>query len=131
LQASSEQFAKIEPIVIKLLYFVAFYSLFDTGNIIFAGALKGAGDTRFVMYVSVFLNWIIMVIPSWVAVSFLSGSSRLYAAWLALSGYVCALAILFFVRFLAGKWKTMRVIEKVPAMPAEIPPLPTLGTESV
>jgi MATE family multidrug resistance protein len=105
--------------------------LFDTGNIIFSAALKGAGDTRFVMYASIVLNWLIMVVPSWAAITFLQGKAKLYMAWSALTVYVCALAVLFFLRFLAGKWKTMRVIEKVPALPGSIPALPTVETESI
>ena len=131
LQASAQQFEAVRPIVARLLCFVAVYSLFDAGNIIFAGALKGAGDTRFVMWISVFLNWLMMVIPSWASVTFLQGRARLYGAWLGLTSYVCALAVLFFLRFLAGKWKSMRVIEKMPVLVGNIPALPTVGAESV
>ncbi|MGA2915766.1 MAG: MATE family efflux transporter [Sedimentisphaerales bacterium] len=131
LQASAEQFEALKPIVARLLCFVAFYSLFDTGNIIFAGALKGAGDTRFVMWISIFCNWLLMVVPSWASVTFLQGRARLYGAWLGLTSYVCVLAILFFLRFLAGKWKTMRVIEKAPVLPGKVQTLPTAGIESV
>jgi MATE family multidrug resistance protein len=123
--ASAEQMEAMRPIAKILLYFVSFYCIFDTGNIIFSAALKGAGDTKFVMYISIWLNWLIMVIPSWAAVTFLQGSARLYVAWFALTGYVCALAILFLLRFLTGKWKTMRVIEKVPILPDTIPAMPT------
>jgi MATE family multidrug resistance protein len=130
-RASGEQMEVMRPIAKTLLYFVGFYCIFDTGNIIFSAALKGAGDTRFVMYVSLALNWLIMVLPSWAAITFLHGMARLYAAWFALTTYVCALAVLFFLRFLAGKWKTMWVIEKVPALPGSIPALPTVETESV
>jgi MATE family multidrug resistance protein len=125
-QASAEQFAAISPIVKTLLLFVGFYCIFDTGNIIFSAALKGAGDTKFVMWVSVILNWVIMVIPSRLAITFLQGRARLYAAWFALAGYVCALAMLFFFRFLAGKWKTMRVIEKIPVLPENMPAVPAV-----
>lgn len=124
-KASAQQMEAIRPIARMLLYFVSFYCLFDTGNIIFSAALKGAGDTRFVMYASLVLNWLIMVVPSWAAVTFLQGRARLYAAWLALTAYVCALAVLFLLRFLAGKWETMRVIEKVPILPAVMPAVPT------
>jgi len=123
--ASAEQMEAMRPIVKTLLCFVAFYCLFDTGNIIFSAALKGAGDTRFVMYISIWLNWLMMVMPSWAAVTFLHGKAKLYGAWLGLTAYVCVLAILFFLRFLAGKWKTMRVIEKTPILPTGIPALPT------
>jgi MATE family multidrug resistance protein len=124
-RASGEQMEAMRPIAKTLLYFVSFYCIFDTGNIVFSAALKGAGDTKFVMYISIWLNWLIMVIPSWAAVTFLQGRARLYVAWLALTAYVCALAVLFFLRFLAGKWKTMRVIEKVPVLPDAMPAMPT------
>ena len=32
--------------------------------------------------------------------------------------YVCVLALFFFMRFLGGKWKTMRVIERIPPVVA-------------
>ncbi|MBU2596664.1 MAG: MATE family efflux transporter [Planctomycetes bacterium] len=129
--ASPEQMEAIRPIARTLLYFVSAYCIFDTGNIIFSAALKGAGDTKFVMYISIWLNWLIMVIPSWLAITFLHDRLRLYAVWTALAAYVCALAILFFLRFLAGKWKSMRVIEKMPVIPASMPAVPTVETESV
>ncbi|MFA5291584.1 MAG: MATE family efflux transporter [Phycisphaerae bacterium] len=129
-KASAEQMEAMRPIAKTLLYFVSFYCIFDTGNIIFSAALKGAGDTKFVMYISIWLNWIIMVIPSWAAVTFLHGRARLYIAWAALAGYVCALAILFLLRFLAGKWKTMRVIEKAPVLPGIMPSVPTVETDA-
>lgn len=128
-KAPPEQFAAMVPIVKQLLMFVAFYCIFDTGNIIFSAALKGAGDTKFVMYISLVLNWIIMVIPSWLAVKYLHGSARLYVAWLSLSTYVCVLAVLFLLRFLAGKWKSMRVIEKSPVLPGIIPSVPTVEAD--
>jgi MATE family multidrug resistance protein len=130
-KASAQQMDAMRPIARMLLYFVSFYCIFDTGNIIFSAALKGAGDTRFVMYVSLVLNWLIMVIPSWLAITFLRGRAALYGAWAALTAYVCALAILFLLRFLAGKWKSMRVIEKAPALPSTMPGVPTVETESV
>jgi len=123
------QFEAIRPLVEKLLVFIAFYCVFDTGNIIFAAALKGAGDTRFVMMVSVVLNWLVMVIPTWLAVNFLNGMNRLYVAWGWLATYVCALSIIFLFRFIGGKWKNMRVIEKAPAVPETLPAMPTVETE--
>ena len=132
LRADIAQFEAIRPIVEKLLCFVAFYCIFDTGNLIFSAALKGAGDTRFVMFAAVVLNWIVLMIPSYLVITFLKGPLRLYGAWLALTTYVCLLAVLFLCRFLRGKWKTMRVIE-MPAlmMPPAMPAVPTIETESI
>ena len=131
-QADLAQFEAIRPIVEKLLCFVAVYCIFDTGNLIFSAALKGAGDTFFVMVSSTLLNWIVLVIPSCLAITFLKGRQSLYVAWFALTSYVSLLAILFLCRFLNGKWKTMRVIEMpVPTVPSTMPELPTIETESI
>ena len=131
-QADPAQFEAVRPIVEKLLYFVAFYCIFDTGNLIFSAALKGAGDTFFVMVSSTLLNWIILVIPSYLAITFIKGRQSLYIAWFALTSYVSLLSVLFLCRFLRGKWKTMRVIEMpVPTVPSTMPEIPTIETESV
>jgi MATE family multidrug resistance protein len=123
-EADPAQFEAIRHFVVVLLGFVAFYSIFDTGNIIFSAAIKGAGDTRFVMIVSLVLNWIILVIPSYVAVTYMSGSKGLYTAWTAATVYVSVLGIVFFLRFLGGKWKSMRVIEAASPASPKCPPLP-------
>ncbi len=110
--ADPGMFVQVESIAIILLYFVAFYSLFDTMNIIFSNALRGAGDTRFVMLTAVILSWITMIIPTYLGS--LVYNWGLYATWAFLTLYIVMLGIVFFKRFLGGKWETMRVIEEVP-----------------
>lgn len=116
-------FAPIYQITKNLLYFVAAYCMLDTLNIIFAGALKGAGDTRYVMVVSVAMAWGIMVIPTWLACTYFG--QGIYAAWIFLSAFVMTLGFGFLVRFLRGKWKEMRVIEcPAPVIPTSDEPSP-------
>lgn len=91
-----------------LLRFVAVYSFFDTVNVVFSNALRGAGDTRFVTCAALGLSWPIMVVPTWAAVQ--HGWS-LYWAWAFASAYIMALAVIFWFRFRQGKWRSMRVIE--------------------
>ncbi len=121
-------FQEIYDLTVKLLIFVAFYSLFDTMNIIFAGAIKGAGDTRFVMILSIFLAWLLMVLPTYI--SCIIYGKNLFWAWSFASFYIIVLGLVFLLRFLSGKWKTMRVIEEkiIPLTPV-LPELPTLETE--
>jgi len=101
----------VNSLVPVLLRFVAVYSLFDSMNIVFSFALRGAGDTRFVTAISLALAWPIMVIPSWAAWHYGWG---LYWAWTFASAYVISLGFSFLFRFRGGKWKSMRVIERVP-----------------
>jgi MATE family multidrug resistance protein len=97
---------------------VAVYSLFDSMNLVFSFALRGAGDTRFVTLVSLSLAWPLMVVPTWAAQAYDWG---LYWAWAFASAYIIALAFVFLWRFRQGKWKAMRVIEQAPT--TELPDL--------
>ncbi|MBN1844350.1 MAG: MATE family efflux transporter [Sedimentisphaerales bacterium] len=127
-QNPPEDFTRLAGIVTNLLRFIGFYCLFDTGNIIFAAALKGAGDTRFVMLVAVVLSWLIMVLPTFLAVRFGWG---LYAAWSFATVYVCVLSLVYLSRFLHGKWKSMRVIEIHPLAATSTPPaMPTTEADT-
>ncbi len=108
-QSDPAQFAIIQQMAIVLLHFVAFYCIFDTLNIIFASALKGAGDTRWVMVTSVLLSWTTLVVPTFFAcVVYRWG---LYLAWSFVTLYIMVLGIAFTIRFMGGKWESMRVIE--------------------
>ncbi|HOK81096.1 MAG TPA: MATE family efflux transporter, partial [bacterium] len=77
--------------------------------VIFSSALRGAGDTRFIMTSVGLFSLFILIIPSWVFIVLLH--KGIYIAWTIATIYVIALALLFFIRFQKGKWKTMRVIE--------------------
>jgi MATE family multidrug resistance protein len=108
-QANSVSFETIHELVIKLLIFVAIYSLFDSMNIIFASALKGAGDTKFVMLMAVVLSWILMVIPTYI--SCIIYGKDIFWAWTFASLYISVLGLGFYFRFQSGNWKSMKVIE--------------------
>jgi MATE family multidrug resistance protein len=114
--------AEVKEHVPLLLRFVALYCLFDSMNLVFAFALRGAGDTRFVTAVTVCLSWPFMVAPTWAAWKFGWG---LYIAWGFASVFIVFLALTFLVRFRQGKWRTMRVIEM--ATPAARSSVANLG----
>jgi len=110
LYAPAGSFDEIRDLAIVLLRFVALYSLFDVLTIVFAAALKGAGDSRFVMYMICGLSLGVLIIPSYVAVEVFGAG--ILAGWTIATGYVSLLGVAFFLRFRDGKWKTMRVIEQ-------------------
>jgi MATE family multidrug resistance protein len=103
-----EEFAALAAIVPGLMACVAAYALADAVNTTFSFALRGAGDTRFVTWVTFVLAWPIMVVPTFLVVR--SGASVTLAWWFA-TAYVIVMAACFAWRFRAGKWKAMRVIE--------------------
>lgn len=91
-----------------LLWFVAFYTLFDAVAITYLGALKGAGDTRYVMKIIGTLSIFVMVLPIYLVLEVFH--LGLYAGWMGVVAYVLALAFFAVRRFRQGHWKTMSVI---------------------
>jgi len=116
---------EVRELAVVLLRFVAFYSFFDAVNLIFSSAIRGAGDTRFVMKVAVICSLFIVVIPSFLCCVVYRGS--IYVAWGFFTLYIMTMAVIFFLRYRGGKWKGMRVIE----MPVpELSPAPGSLSES-
>lgn len=118
--ADPKQFATVAAAAAIMLRFVALYSLFDGVNLIFSAALKGAGDTLFVMLGSSTLGMTLMVLPTWLICR--DGTGSIWAAWTALTAFICVLAGLFMWRFLQGRWRTMRVTEVPPPAPPVLYP---------
>jgi MATE family multidrug resistance protein len=118
----AEQFKPIADLVRVLLRFVAFYCAFDALNIVFASAIKGAGDTRFVMYAIIVFSVFGLVIPTGIILFVFDFG--IYAGWAVLTAYVVVLGFVFMLRFLGGKWKSMRVIEE---SHASLPPSMPVG----
>jgi len=106
----AKAFAQILDYGIILLRFVAFYSLFDAFLIIFSSAIKGAGDTKFVMKAIMIASWGLLVIPSYFAIVVFKW--HLFVAWGIASVYIASLGLIFFLRFRNGSWKKMLVIER-------------------
>ncbi len=105
-----------------LLRFVAAYNLLDATMMVFVSALKGAGDTRFVLIVSLIMTLLLAGL-SWLAVEVLA--SGVYGCWCLVTGWIWAMGIVYWRRFRSGKWREMRVIERRDA------PSPVAATEWV
>lgn len=104
-----ERFEAIRPHLRPLLYFIAAYCVFDAFQVIFAGVLKGAGDTMMVLLghaIAGFGTVGLAVLGHW-----LLGWDGLYYWWGVISVWVVVLAILFTGRYLQGGWRSKRVIE--------------------
>ena len=104
----SEELALVIPTAIVLMRFVAAYSLLDAANMVFAAALKGAGDTRFVLGVTAIMS---TCLPLGVWASINHFQWGLYGAWSFVTLWVCSLGIIYWLRFLQGRWRHMKVIE--------------------
>ncbi len=93
-------------------------------NIIFAGAIKGAGDTRSVMRMLLLLSLFLLIIPTYLAIMVFP--LGITVAWMIVTFYIAILGVGFFWRFRTGKWKSMRVIETAePTLPTTFAETPT------
>ncbi len=128
-RAEPGQFAALRSMATIMLRFVAVYSLFDAVNLIFSAALKGAGDTLFMMVASSTLGVGLMVVPTWYICR--DGHGSVWAAWAFLTAFIVILAFVFLWRFLQGRWRTMRVTEFVPTPPYPTYPHPDVPVTEV
>ncbi len=92
-----------------LLRFVAAYLLFDSVNIVYMGVLKGAGDSRFIMWSMGIAAVLFLFIPVWFGVTWFG--MGLYFSWTCITIYLFMLCLMIFTRFYRGRWKTIRMIQ--------------------
>lgn len=108
--ANHVEFEPVRTLAVVMLRFVAAYCIFDVGNLIFSAALKGAGDTLFVMLLSTGFSTLLMILPTWYF-CIREGGWGIYGAWSFLTITVLLLSFAFLFRYLRGHWQQMRVIE--------------------
>ncbi len=100
-----------DPMVVQTavtpLRMVGFIQPFLAGTMVFAGNLRGAGDTRFPMYVTGASVWSIRV-PVASLLTFALGMG-LSGAWLGMCMDQMVRGTIFFLRFRGGRWKLAEV----------------------
>jgi MATE family multidrug resistance protein len=114
------QFDEAAALCRVLLRFVAAYCVLDMAQIIFSSAIKGAGDTRFVLLTSALIAPFPALI-SWIGLEYWGWG--VFPLWYVITGWISVLCICYYLRFKYGPWRTMRVIE---AGPVELPPHPAM-----
>ncbi len=123
---AAEDFAVLRDTTVVLLRFVAAYSLFDALNMIFVSAIKGAGDTRFILAVSAIMSPL-PVLAGWAGITLLD--LGLIWCWVVITVWICALGFIYLARFLQGRWQHMRVIE--PPLQANLATAPQPPSEPI
>ncbi|MCE9525737.1 MAG: MATE family efflux transporter [Planctomycetales bacterium] len=106
--AKEEDFARIRELTVILLRFVTAYCIFDAMQLIFVGALKGAGDTFFILIATTTISLAYVTIGR---LGQVYGEWGLFGWWWVLTAWLFTLAAVYLARFLQGSWQTMRVIE--------------------
>ena len=105
---TSDQYESINALGVVLLRFVAGFLFFDAIYMIYTGALKGAGDTRFVLISIACVSVLTMVLPTYIGVVYFG--LGLYYVWACAVLFIFILAVVAALRYRQGKWKKMSVI---------------------
>jgi len=91
----------------RILLLCAFFQFFDGVGIISAGGLRGAGDTRWTMYVGVTFAWLLFA-----PLAFLFGmrlEMGVVGAWVGASIYIVILGLTMLGRFRGKKWLKIQI----------------------
>lgn len=96
----------------NMLYFVSAYLLLDGAALVYMGALKGAGDSAFVMRLILAASISMLVVPVYLITN--HTDIGYIGPWACLTVYVVVLTGMSYLRFRGGRWKSMQVIEKEP-----------------
>ena len=91
-----------------MLLFIAAYLFGDGLVLVYSNAVRGAGDTRYIMYLAIVLAWGFFAIPC--IIMRIMGCS-VWWLWSCLTVYVLLFGWFCYKRYRSGKWTKMRVIE--------------------
>jgi len=106
------------PVTVFMIRLAAFYVLAEAVFVVFIGALRGAGDTFWAMFISVALHWVLVPIL-FVMLKVLD--TGLEAAWQAVVGMFLLFSIFVYLRYRSGRWRTISMVK-----PPEVSPVPVI-----
>lgn len=99
-------------ISISLIHIAALVQLFDGANMIFAGALRGVGDTTYLYRISIVSNWIVFIPLTLILIAvFHLGQA---GAWIALCTMIVLLGVSNTWRYLRIDWGSVAVLRSGP-----------------
>ena len=92
----------------KMLFLMAVWGMFDTMNVLLMGALKGAGDTRFVMLALTLGGWLVWIPSELIVMNVLH--LGILGAWTDQLVYIVLLSLVFLARWMRGRWMDIKMI---------------------
>ena len=95
-------FESARPMSIFMLRFATIYIFVEVLLVVYAGALRGAGDTLWVMFACAIMNWIVAGALYVTAYIF---HLPAHYAWIAVVAVYGTAPIIFWLRWKSGKWR--------------------------
>lgn len=103
-------FSEIAELAGFMMVGLSSYAMADAVIQVCGGVLRGAGDTRWIMYTSVTLHWLMLVAQYLIIRVFEWGPK---ASWLAFVVMILAIAIVFAARLYGGRWRDEEALRLV------------------
>jgi len=101
--------ADVAPLARTMLRLAALYTLADATQLVFAGALRGAGDTKFVMRLSVALHWFFAIL-AWIFIKVLKVPP--VGMWTIFILFVILLGTAMYLRHRRGRWQDASLVDE-------------------
>jgi len=100
-----------DPDVVRLgssiLRLAAIFQVSDGLGIVANGCLRGAGDTKWAMFIGIGYAWFLFLPLAYLGGFVLKGGA--VGAWAGATLYITALGLTFFFRFRSGKWQSIKI----------------------
>lgn len=102
-------FEDVARMAAVLMYVAAIMQVFDGLSIVAYGALKGAGDTRWPLWIVISMNWCFGVpLVYYLTIGIKWG---VLGAWIGMAAMLASQSMFMLIRFYSGKWKTMKIVD--------------------
>ena len=96
---------------VSLLYAAALFQIFDGVNMVGYGALRGAGDTRWPLWVVIAVHWGVGI-PLVYILTIALGYGAL-GTWVGMCAMMLIQAALIFYRFESDRWRHFKLVETI------------------
>ena len=107
--AKGEGGAEVAVIGQRMLIISVAWQVFDAIGNTMAESLRGAGDTLFPMAARIAIAWLVFVPGSYITVRYFGGADVAATLWLV--AYLAMLAAALFLRFQAGSWRRIELVD--------------------
>ena len=99
----------------RLLILCAIFQSFDAILIVTVGALRGAGDTKWILWITAFAGYVCFL-PVALVYTFVFGGGP-YEAWVIATVYVIGLSGAILLRFRGGYWRKIEIFQAEAVVP--------------
>ena len=103
-------FAEVQALASQMMIGLVTYMLADATILIAGGALRGAGDTRWIMITSTTVHWLMLIAQYFVVVVYNYGP---LVSWWIFVSMLIVLALLYLGRLFGGTWRQPERLARV------------------